>query len=118
MNPFLSVIQDKVTGAKDKAVFELGKFMFTKWGLDKYGEIQSLNLQTAPKHIDATILLKGETSTMAMGIDYRIERIGNQSFLVADQILFSKEWANLAFQDLCPSELRRLEINPVVAAML
>ena len=31
---------------------------------------------------------------------------------------FEYQMANLAFQDLCPSELRRLEINPVVAAML
>ena len=118
MNSFFSVIQDKFAGAKDKAIFELGKFMFTKWGLDKYGEIQSLSLQSGEKRINALVLLKGESQPIEMGLDYRIESIGGQTFFIADQITFSREWANLAFQDFCPPEGRRMEINSILAAML
>ena len=118
MNPFFSTIKDKVTGAKDRAISELGKFMFTKWGLDKYGEIQSLSLQSSERRINAMILLKGESSPIEMGVDYRIESIGGQSFFIADQITFSREWANLAFQDFCPPEAKRMEINSILGAML
>ena len=118
MNTFLSIIQGQVAGAKDKAVFELGKFMFTKWGLDKYGEIQSLNLLRVEKRINAMVLLKGELHPIEMGIDYRIDSIGGQSYFIADQITFSREWANLAFQDFCPPEARRMELNSILAAML
>lgn len=118
MNPFISLIKDTVTGAKDKAISELVRFMFTKWGLDKYGEIQSLILHSGERRINAMVLLKGELYPIEMSVDYRIESIGGQSFFIADQITFSREWANLAFQDFCPHEAKRMEINSILGAML
>ena len=118
MNPFFSIIKETVTHAKDMAVSQFGKFMFTKWGLDKYGEIQSLSLLSGERRINAMVLLKGELYPIEMGVDYRIERIGGQSFFIADQVTFSREWANLAFQDFCSPEAKRTEINSILATML
>ena len=64
------------------------------------------------------VLLKGELYPIEMSVDYRIESIWGQSFFIADQITFSREWANLAFQDLCPPEAKRMEINSILGAML
>jgi|GEM_PF-2871439 len=107
-----------LTGFKDKAISEFGKFILTKWGLDKYGEIQSLSLQSEKKRIDATLLLKGETYPIEMSVDYRIETIVDQKFLIADQVSFSREWANLVFHDHCPPDAKRMEIHSMIAAML
>jgi hypothetical protein len=118
MNTFFSTIKDKVTGAKDMALSQFGKFIIVKWGLDKYGMIESLSLQSGERRIDAKILLKGELYPIDMGVDYRIESIGGQSFFIADQVTFSREWANLAFQDLCPPNAKRMEIHSAIAALL
>ena len=104
--------------AKDKSMSALGKILLSRWGLDKYGEIQSLRLQSEIKHIDATLFLKGESCPIEMCIDYRIESIGSQRFLVAEHVLFSREWANLFFNDHCPPEAKRMEIHSVFAALL
>ena len=107
-----------ITGMKDKAVFEFGKFVLKKWGLDRYGEIQSLTLRTNEKCIDGTVLLKGEENTIAMKVEYRVESVEKQTFFIADKITLSREWANLAFQDFCPPDVRRFEIHSAVAALL
>ena len=107
-----------LTGFKDKALLVFGQFMFTKWGLDKYGEIQPISLQSGKKRIDVTVLLIGETSPIEVGVDYRIESIGEQTFLIADQVTFSRQWATLLFEDHCPPELRRREVDSAIASLL
>jgi hypothetical protein len=107
-----------LTGAKDKFMSVLGKILLTRWGLHKYGTIQSLRLQSEIKHIDATLVLKGESGPIELRISYKIEKIENQSFFVADQIAFSREWANMLFNDHCPPEARRIEIHAAFAALL
>jgi hypothetical protein len=107
-----------LTGIKDKAISEFGKFILKKWGLDKYGEIHSLTLRSNEKCIDGTILLKGEENTIAMTVEYRIESVEKQTFFIADKITFSREWANLAFQDFCLPDVRRFEIHSAVAALV
>ena len=103
---------------KDKSMSGLGKYLLTKSGFDKYGEIQTLDIQSKKKRIDATLLLRGESCPIEIGINYRIEMMGDQKYLIAEQVSFSREWISLFFNDHWPSDAKRIEINTVIAAML
>lgn len=62
--------------------------------------------------------LKGETIPILVGIDYSIVNSGDMRTLTANQVTFSREWANLMFQDFCPPEARAIEIKPYISVLL
>lgn len=86
---------------------------FLKPHFERYGEVSHLEVNTRDKVVAAEVLLKGEPSPFIISeARYRIERRGDESWIIFYGIKVSREWAQNFLDDQFP------EISAKVPKML
>jgi hypothetical protein len=87
---------------KDAAI-EQAVLMFARSKFERYGELQSVSVDTAEQELSAEVLLKGETEPVTIShANYRIESKGDKKVMVLYDIKISKEWAQNLLDDRFP----------------
>ena len=82
---------------------------FLKPRFERYGEISHLEVNTTDKLVTAEVLLKGESLPFVISeARYRIERRGDESWIVFYGTKVSKEWAQNFLDDQFPEITARL----------
>lgn len=70
---------------------------------ERYGEIRELEVNTTAKILTAELLLRGEPEPFVVSeARYRIERKGDESWIVFYAVKVSKEWAQNLVEDEFP----------------
>ena len=85
--------------------------------LERYGEIQELEVDTVAKLVSARVLLRGEEVPLVVDqAHYRIETQGEQSILVVHDVKVSKPWVQNLIDDHMPEI--RVKIPNVVRSLI
>lgn len=85
--------------------------------LERYGEIQELEVDTTAKLVSAQLLLRGEAVPLVVDqAHYRIETQGEQSVLVVHGVKVSKPWVQNLIDDHMPEI--RVKIPDVVRSLI
>jgi hypothetical protein len=67
------------------------------------GEVSDLSLSSKNNQMTFTVVLVGESSPIEVKIlDYAIEKEENNSYLVIKDMIFSREWINIALKKWKP----------------
>jgi hypothetical protein len=70
---------------------------------ERYGEVRQLDVNTTAKIVTAEVALKGESLPFAISeAHYRIEKKGEESWIVFYRIKVSREWAQNLLDDEFP----------------
>lgn len=76
---------------------------FLRPRFERYGEIQELEVNTAARLVTAEVSLKGEPFPFVISeARYRIERKGDDSWIVFHGLKVSKEWLQNLLDDQFP----------------
>src|SRR5690242_19350341 len=76
---------------------------FLRPRFERYGEIQELEVNTTAKLVTAEVSLRGEPFPFVISeARYRIERIGDESWIVFHGLKVSKEWVQNLLDDQFP----------------
>jgi hypothetical protein len=76
---------------------------FLRPRFERYGEIQELEVDTTAKVVTAEISLKGEPFPFVISeARYRIERKGEESWIIFHGLKVSKEWVQNLLDDQFP----------------
>jgi hypothetical protein len=89
---------------------------FLRPRFERYGEIRKLEVNTTAKVVTAEVALKGEPFPFVISeARYRIEKKGDESWIVFHGIKVSKEWA----QNLLDDQFAEIPVKmPKVLEML
>jgi len=76
---------------------------FLRPRFERYGEIRELEVNTTEKVLTSEVALKGEAYTFVISeARYRIEKKGDESWIVFYGVKVSKEWAQNLLEDQFP----------------
>lgn len=76
---------------------------FLRPRFERYGEIQELEVNTSAKVVNAQVALKGESFPFVISeARYRLEKKGDQSWIIFYGIKVSKEWVQNLLDDQFP----------------
>lgn len=108
----LDIFTKFAQGGKDILISQLAKFLLNNFGLEAYGQMVRLDIDTQAKQLSFVFLLKGEDQPVTGTIAYHVEATGNDLVLVADSATMSREWINVVFDRHIGPEKRRIIIPP------
>ena len=90
-------------GLLKDAALEKALLMLLKPKLEPYGEIRKLELNTSAKIVRGEIQLRGEPTTLIIHeAHYRVERQGEEAFVIVHGVKASKEWVERLLADYAP----------------
>ncbi|MDX1952146.1 MAG: hypothetical protein SFY81_08160 [Verrucomicrobiota bacterium] len=96
---FTKAFQGFVSSAKDAGTNAMAGRMIRRY-IEKYGELQAFEINSAQKWIDVELLLKGESGPVRVTIEnYELARKGEKLFLRLNRLKASREWLHLVLQD-------------------
>ena len=76
---------------------------FLRPHFERYGEVRELEVNTTEKVLSAEVALKGEATTFVISeARYRLEKKGDESWIVFYGIKVSKEWVQNLLDDQFP----------------
>jgi hypothetical protein len=105
-----------ITGLKDRALSK-GVELALNSRIKRFGTMLSFQLDSQRKTIELTILLKGEKEPLQVTVErYEIVREGEKYYLLAENILTSREWINTVAESYLAGQ--RFEIPERYAKML
>jgi hypothetical protein len=89
---------------------------FLRPRFERYGEVRELEMNTTEKLLTAEVALKGEPFPFVISeARYRVEKKGDESWIIFYGIKVSKEWA----QNLLEDEFREIPVKlPKMLEML
>jgi hypothetical protein len=91
-----------ISRTKDAALRK-GLLHFLRPRFERYGQILELQVDTTAKLLSAELMLKGEPSPFLISdARYRIEKRGEESWIVFYGLKVSKEWAQNFLEDQFP----------------
>lgn len=85
--------------------------------IEKYGKVQELKIDSKKKNIDLVVSLKGEIEPLSINIqNYKFFEENNKTFIILNQIYFSREWMNLSAEDYVIG--KKFEIPPKISGIV
>jgi len=111
-----SSIANALGAARDRAV-EAAARTYLSQKIEKFGQLEKLDLDTRTKRLELQVTLKGEVSPIKLSIDaYDVVRRGNDSLIIIRELRASREWVELAAREFVIGQ--EFKIPAAAAAVL